>query len=44
MVAVSPPAVDLEDLTVRELRELLRERGLSTTGRKAELIERLGSD
>jgi hypothetical protein len=32
--------VDYEELTVKELREILKEAGLSTKGRKDELIER----
>ena len=35
---------DYSDYTVEELREELRERDLSTTGNKAELIERLEYD
>lgn len=33
--------VNFEDITVAELKEMLRERGLSATGRKAELMNRL---
>lgn len=33
--------VDYSDLTVKELKQLLEEKGLSTKGKKAELIERL---
>lgn len=33
--------VDYNTLTIKELKELLKERGLSTVGKKAELIERL---
>lgn len=33
--------VNFDDITVAELKEMLRERGLSATGRKAELLRRL---
>lgn len=33
--------VNFDDITVAELKEMLRERGLSATGRKAELMTRL---
>jgi hypothetical protein len=33
--------VNFDDITVAELKEMLRERGLSATGRKAELMNRL---
>lgn len=33
--------VDYNTLTIKELKELLKERDLSTVGKKAELIERL---
>ncbi|KAI8976432.1 hypothetical protein BDB01DRAFT_802815 [Pilobolus umbonatus] len=33
--------VNFDDITVAELKEMLRERGLSATGRKAELLGRL---
>lgn len=33
--------VNFDDVTVAELKEMLRERGLSATGRKAELLTRL---
>ncbi|KAI8991048.1 hypothetical protein BDF20DRAFT_842379 [Mycotypha africana] len=33
--------VNFDDITVAELKEMLRERGLSATGRKAELMHRL---
>ena len=33
--------IDYGDLTVKELKELLKERGLSSVGKKTELIERL---
>ena len=33
--------VDYNALTIKELKELLKERDLSTVGKKAELIERL---
>ena len=33
--------VDYSTLTIKELKELLKERDLSTVGKKAELIERL---
>ena len=36
-------ATDLNALTIPELKELLRARGLKVSGRKAELIERLTS-
>ncbi|KAG5456126.1 MAG: hypothetical protein BJ554DRAFT_4223, partial [Olpidium bornovanus] len=36
-------AVDFEDITVAELKEMLRLRGLVTTGKKAVLIDRLRS-
>jgi hypothetical protein len=34
-------SVNFDDITVAELKEMLRERGLSATGRKAELMTRL---
>lgn len=33
--------IDYDNLTVKELKELLKEKGLSTKGKKKELIERL---
>ena len=33
--------VDYNELTVAELKELLEQRGLSTSGKKADLIKRL---
>ena len=33
--------INYNELTVKELKELLKERGLSTVGKKNELIERL---
>ena len=33
--------VDYSTLTIKELKELLKEKNLSTVGKKAELIERL---
>ena len=33
--------VDYNTLTIKELKELLKEKNLSTVGKKAELIERL---
>ena len=33
--------IDCNDLTIKELKQLLEEKGLSTKGKKAELIERL---
>ncbi|KAI9265644.1 hypothetical protein EDC94DRAFT_488830, partial [Helicostylum pulchrum] len=33
--------INFDDITVAELKEALRERGLSATGRKAELLARL---
>ena len=36
--------MSLEDLTVSELKELLKERGLKVSGKKSELIDRLSSD
>jgi len=36
--------MSLEDLTVSELKELLKERGLKVSGKKSELIERLSSE
>jgi hypothetical protein len=38
---MAPREQDLSGLTVAQLRELLAERDLPTSGRKAELIERL---
>lgn len=38
---VEDDAVDYSDYTMTELRELLREKGLSTKGKKDELISRL---
>lgn len=37
----SPKEVDYKELTVAELKELLEQRGLSTSGKKADLIKRL---
>jgi len=37
------PTVGLEDRTMPELKEMLRERGLKISGKKSELIERLTS-
>ena len=36
-------SVDVDSLTVPQLKEMLRERGLKVSGKKAELIERLNS-
>lgn len=36
--------VNFDDITVAELKEMLRERGLSATGRKAELLRRLKNE
>ena len=33
--------IDYSNLTVKELKDLLKERGLSSVGKKTELIERL---
>ena len=33
--------IDYNDLTVKELKEILEQKGLSTKGKKAELIQRL---
>ena len=33
--------IDYNDLTVKELKAILEQKGLSTKGKKAELIERL---
>ena len=33
--------IDYDNLTVKELKELLKEKGLSTNGKKKELIKRL---
>ena len=33
--------INYSDLTVKELKDLLKERGLSSVGKKTELIERL---
>ena len=33
--------IDYDNLTVKELKKLLKEKGLSTSGKKKELIERL---
>lgn len=33
--------IDYNELTVKELKEILEEKGLSTKGKKADLIERL---
>ena len=33
--------IDYSDLTVKELKVILEQKGLSTKGKKAELIERL---
>ncbi len=33
--------INYNDLTVKELKEILEQKGLSTKGKKAELIERL---
>ena len=45
---VAPPAslssdVDYSEMTVAELKDLLRDRGLKVGGKKSELIERLMS-
>lgn len=37
----NPKEVDYKELTVAELKELLEQRGLSTSGKKADLIKRL---
>jgi hypothetical protein len=37
-------AVKLEDLNVTELKDILNERGLSTSGNKQELIDRIVAD
>ena len=37
----NPKEVDYNELTVAELKELLEQRGLSTSGKKADLIKRL---
>lgn len=41
---IRPLDVPNEELTVRELREACKSRGLSAAGNKADLIERLGGD
>lgn len=38
---LNPKEVDYNELTVAELKELLEQRGLSTSGKKADLIKRL---
>ena len=38
---LKPKEVDYNELTVAELKELLEQRGLSTSGKKADLIKRL---
>lgn len=38
---LNPKEVDYKELTVAELKELLEQRGLSTSGKKADLIKRL---
>ena len=38
---LNPKEVDYNELTVVELKELLEQRGLSTSGKKADLIKRL---
>ena len=37
----NPKEVDYNELTVAELKELLEQRGLSTSGKKADLVKRL---
>ena len=37
----NPKEVDYKELTVAELKELLEQRGLSTSGKKVDLIKRL---
>ena len=44
VVAPAPVGEDLNSLTVNELRERLKARDLPTTGRKADLIERIKAD
>ena len=39
--AVDTEEVDWEDCTVSQLKEVLKERGLSTSGKKVDLLERL---
>ncbi len=41
---VSSPAIDYSKMTNMELKDMLRERGLSVSGNKQELIDRLNSD
>ena len=41
---VSSPAVEHSKMTNKELKDMLRERGLSVSGNKQELIDRLNSD
>ena len=38
---LNPKEVDYNELTVAELKELLEQRGLSTSGKKADLVKRL---
>lgn len=38
---LNPKEVDYNESTVAELKELLEQRGLSTSGKKADLIKRL---
>mmetsp|Transcript_52651 Transcript_52651/g.85346 ORF Transcript_52651/g.85346 Transcript_52651/m.85346 type:complete len:222 (-) Transcript_52651:186-851(-) len=40
-ITLRAAAADYESMTVGEMKELLKERGLATTGRKAVLLERL---
>ncbi|HQW51360.1 MAG TPA: SAP domain-containing protein [Tepidiformaceae bacterium] len=42
--AVPEASTDYASLTAEELRGLLEERGLATTGKKAELVDRLIED
>ena len=37
-------SIDYSEMTVTELKDLLRERGLKVSGKKSELIERLSGD
>lgn len=41
VVVVTEPEPDLSGRTIKELRELCSQRGISNVGRKAELVERL---
>lgn len=41
VVVVTEPEADLSGRTIKELRELCSQQGLSSTGRKADLVERL---